>query len=359
MSIYKTLICLISGGGGKPREDPKKEKGKQKPVEKQAKKMKKRQREKSTSSSSGGESEQEASSSSSEEESSSSGSKTESSSSEEERQPKKKRARKQGIDWTKMEELWPMENRPELLKKKSFLKTLTVDQFFMFKKNHMEEVEKLGIGNIDYGKDKRPKEKKYKAEKDDCWSKLHKIRFKGLPYSKPRKYWKKVAKVQEPTYRHIALDHVGAEGTPEKTIVKMHNRMVAVELGMMIRENIMDMKQAKMAMLNYVAVLRSLHPLDYSGLSILRVLEEADWASGQGGDEKKRTGLVKKFFDDCARENAGKAVRGETPMTYEQVGSLAMLNQIRYQCEAQVPGNGTGTGKRYRYRQQYRCGRPV
>jgi hypothetical protein len=62
----------------------------------------------------------------------------------------------------------------------------------------------------------------------------------------------------------------------EATIVKMHNRRVPVEVEGLLRE-CKDCKQVQLAVFNFVAVLRSLHPADYGGLVILRVLMEAAW----------------------------------------------------------------------------------
>jgi hypothetical protein len=109
---------------------------------------------------------------------------------------------------------------------------------------------------------------------------------------------------------------MGVEGIVESSIVKMHNRRVPVELDGMMRE-VKDCKQVQVAVYNYVASLRSLHPMDYGGLVLLRVLIEAGWAEGLGS-EKQRVGVMKRFFDEAVSNNSGRAVRREPPMDFEQ-----------------------------------------
>jgi hypothetical protein len=113
----------------------------------------------------------------------------------------------------------------------------------------------------------------------------------------------------------------------------MHDRQVAVELDMLARCNYgketrtgekmawseaTEVKHIQEAVLNFATVQHAIWPADYSGLVILRVLVEARWGEIAGEDERKRLALVKKFFGDTARENAGRAVRREPPLDYEQ-----------------------------------------
>jgi hypothetical protein len=117
-------------------------------------------------------------------------------------------------------------------------------------------------------------------------------------------------------YRHVPLTHLGVEGVAEQAIVKMHNRRVPVDLDGMLKD-CKDCKQVQLGVFNYVAVLRSLHPVDYGGLVILRVLMESGWGENLGS-EKQRVALMKKFFEEAVKDNSGRAVRREVPMDYEQ-----------------------------------------
>jgi hypothetical protein len=118
------------------------------------------------------------------------------------------------------------------------------------------------------------------------------------------------------------------------TVVKMHNRRVPVEMDGMLKD-CRDSKQVQLAVFNYVAVLRSLHPIDYSGLVILRVLMEAAWAENLG-NEKQKVAVMKKFFEEVVRENSGRAVRKEVPLDYEQ--ARAKWLRVVASCCPQVGG---------------------
>jgi hypothetical protein len=106
------------------------------------------------------------------------------------------------------------------------------------------------------------------------------------------------------------------EGVQEQAIVRMHNRRVPVDLDGIMKD-CKDVKHMQLAVFNYVAVLRSLHPIDYGGLVMQRVLIEAAWGENMGS-EKQRMTVMKKFFEEVVKENSGRAVRGEAPLDYEQ-----------------------------------------
>ena len=78
------------------------------------------------------------------------------------------------------------------------------------------------------------------------------------------------------------------------------------------------MRHLQEAVLNYTVIMQALWPLDYSGFVITRVLIEARWGEAGGEAEKQRVKLVRKFFDDCMKDNSGRAVRDEPPLDYEE-----------------------------------------
>ena len=86
----------------------------------------------------------------------------------------------------------------------------------------------------------------------------------------------------------------------------------------MIIKDIKDVKQAQLAVFNFVAAQRYLHPIDMSGMTIMLVLIESGWGEAAGENEKQRILLIKKFFEDCAKENCSRAARREPPLSYEQ-----------------------------------------
>jgi hypothetical protein len=236
----------------------------------------------------------------------------------------KKKKRKQKIakdfDAELLEELWPVEDRPKRLQKKKVVQTMSMSKLLKMQESYTRVQEKKGIGKEVYGKDKKPKSVLFKAKKDDGEKKLHPARFESLPRIEPSRYWKNVPTVREHIYRHLPWQHLGVD-MPESTVVKMHNRKVPVELEMMARE-VKGMRQVKLGVMNYVGALRSLHPYDYGGFVIQMVLTEAGWGEHLGDSEPVRVKLVKRFFDDCCKENSGHAVRRQPPLSYEQVKTL-------------------------------------
>ena len=328
-------------GRKKPRNKTEKEmKGKKKATKKSGKdKEKEKRKKKKESSSSSSASPSDTSDSETEMGSSSESSSSESSSqSSSEEQQRKKSKKKKGtgkeVMWDLVNEMWPVESRPKHLQKRRIIEKMELGQIMKFKEHYEKEAEKRGMGSAACGSDMKVKKVKYKGGTDDSFSKLHPARFCRQPLALPKKFWKQVPTKRSEICRHFPLAHYGAEGqVNEATIVKMHDRQVAVELDMLARCNYgketrpgertpwmeaTEVKHIQEAVLNFATVQHAIWPADYSGLVILRVLVEARWGEIAGEDDKKRMMLVKKFFGDTVRENAGRAVRKEPPLDYEQ-----------------------------------------
>jgi hypothetical protein len=227
-----------------------------------------------------GDSSSEPSSSSSSDGSSKSGSSSEETSSEEsncseeeERRHKGKKSRKakeKEDDWQLLEEMWPLEARPAKLQSRKVVGRWSIEKIMEFKKQYEQEAERQGVGIAVFGRDKKRRAKRYKEMKDDGESKLHPARFERLPFSDPEKYWKKMPVKREEIYRHIKLDHYGAQ-VGEATIVRLHDRRVTVELDMFLRGNVLkgsekagevaDVRRLQEAVANYACVMQVLWPL--------------------------------------------------------------------------------------------------
>ena len=273
------------GSRGQKRKEEDQKKGEKS----KRKKSKKKGRESSSSSedmSSDDETPSSSSSSSSSEESSGSSSqssehKSSSEESEQERKKSKKGKAKKSkkgssggrIDWDLLEELWATEDRPRSLQDKKRIKEkkFTMSKLMKMKEHYEKENEKKGLGNAVYGKDKTPKAKRFKAMKDDGERKLHPARFESLPRVEPAKYWKKVPTSKTEIFRHLPLQHLGVTGVAETTVVKLHNRKVPIELKMLRKDPITEVKHVEDAMWNYVLLLRSLHPADHGAAIIHKV----------------------------------------------------------------------------------------
>ena len=343
----------------KPQQKAAANKQKKKPKQTAKKSRKSKKKEASTSSSSASSSsESSSSSSSSETDAETSSSASTSSSSEGEKGSKKKKKGGKKLDLDLLEMLWPKEDRPKRLQKKSVIESKSMSTMLRMKDQYTKEMEKKGMGAAVYGRDQKPKPVKYKAMRDDGEKKLHPARFERMPRAEPKEYWDQVPTGRPEVYRHLRLQHLGVENVPEATIVKLHDRKVPVELSMMARE-VNTMRQVQLAVCSYVTVMRILHPIDMGGVTVQWVLTEAGWAELLGDIEKDRVQLVKRFFDSCATENSGRAVRKEPPMDYDQVkarwykevaaafpmAALATMGQQMLAMGANTGGKGGAKGQ--------------
>ena len=235
--------------------------------------------------------------------------------------------------WELVNEMWPLDTRPKLLQCKKTVERMTIAEVSQFKEHYEKEEEKKGAGSAIYGKDRKLKPVNFEKGKDDGVARLHPARFElRMPLCAPKKYWSKMP-VRREVYRHFPLAHLGMEGqVSEATIVRMHDRRVPITLDMLYKGNAArdvkaekaewleptEIKHLQEAILNYVVLLHALWPVDYAGMVITRVLVEANWGIAAGGNEKARVALVRKFFDDTVRDNSGRAVRREPPLSYEE-----------------------------------------
>ena len=201
-----------------------------------------------------------------------SGTSDSSSSSSDDGWKKSRKGKRRGVDWELLEDLWPIEDRPRRLKEKRAVKGMSMGQLMRIKEQYEKENEKKGLGSAVYGRDKKPKAKKFKAQKDDGEKKLHPARFESLPRVAPAKFWKHVPTGRSEVYRHLPLQHLGVDGVAESTIVKLHNRKVPVELAMLRKEPVAEVRHVEQAVWNYVLILRSLHPADHGGLVLHKVI---------------------------------------------------------------------------------------
>jgi len=345
----RRLASKKTGRGAKPEAEPaasssKKGKKSKEPTEgrkkKGAKHSKPKRRKKSSSSSEDSSNRSEDSSSEDSEatsEESSRGS-DDSSSAEQakSRRKKKKRSSSTGAGsshWQLVNEMWSFESRPKLLQDKKRVEGMTIAEISQFKAHFEKEEEKKGVGAAVFGKDKKLSPVKVKKCIDDGDRQLSSSRFDlRMPVSAPKKYWSMVPKKRE-VFRHLLLNHLGLEGqVSETTVVRMHDRRVPVTLDMLYKANAFrevkqeqekwleptEVRHLQEAILNYVVVLWAIWPFDYAGFVIQRVLTESNWGRAAGESEKQRVALVRRFFDEVARENSGRAVRGQPPLVYEE-----------------------------------------
>jgi len=266
--------------------------------------------------------------------------------------------------------MWAYESRPKLLQDKKRVEGMSIAEISQFKAHFDKEEEKKGVGCAVFGKDKRLEPVKIKKGTDDGERKLSRARFElRMPICAPKKYWHKVPKKRE-VFRHMPLSHLGLEGqVSETTVVRMHDRRVPVTLDMLYKANAFkevktageswieptEIRHLQEAILNYSVILWAIWPFDYAGFVIQRVLVEANWGRAAGESERQRVQLVRRYFDEIMRENSGRVVRGQPPLSYEE----AKAKWIRG-LEAVFPGmsvlGGASAGVKPKQQQQQQDG---
>jgi hypothetical protein len=177
--------------------------------------QRKKGRKQSSSSSSGtSDSEESSNSSSSQSDSKSEGSSTGDSEQEGKKRKRAARSRKgkkiSEANWELLEELWPVEERPARLQSRRVVAglNLSMSKLLRMKDLYVKEQERKGVGAAVFGRDRKPKKKKFKKMTDDGEKKLHPARFVGLPRVDPKLYWDQVPGAAEEIYRHVPLDHL-------------------------------------------------------------------------------------------------------------------------------------------------------
>jgi len=236
------------------------------------------------------------------------------------------------IHWELVNSMWLLAQRPAHLQDKKVVCRLHLDTINAYKEHYEKEEEKTGARSAIFGRDQRPKKVRVPGGTDDNFKKLVQARFDlTLPLSAPKKYWEKMPH-KRAIYRHLPLAHLGLENSvSEKVVVAMHDRRNVIKLEMFHKANASkdktdkqewttptEVKHIQDAVACYSAIQRQLWPLDYSGLAITRALIDCKWGEIAGKDEKARCQLITRFFNEVAKENSGRAVRDEPPLTFDE-----------------------------------------
>jgi len=131
------------------------------------------------------------------------------------------------VTWTLLNDIWPLEERPQKLQDKRYVSQLSWQTLMGLQDRYEKEMEKKGVGAAIFGKDRKLSKVQFKKKADDCCEKLHPARWLRLPMTAPEKYWGKVPRAHEQRFRHLQLAHYGAESQiNEKVILSLHDRQV-------------------------------------------------------------------------------------------------------------------------------------
>jgi hypothetical protein len=202
-------------------------------------------------------------------------------------------------DWELLNIAWPIEERPEHLRKRENLRGRDLDSLMRLKREMEKVEEKKELGDEVFTRDATLKKTKYKAKSDDGFKKLHPARGCRQPLSVPSEwYGELIPKKREQVVRNFPVEHYGMAGqVSEKVIGKAHNRSVPLTFDQFSKNSFADntkndkppdlsVQQLQETVLNFAVVLHALWPSDYTAFAVFRVLIEAKWGDVAGNDNR-------------------------------------------------------------------------
>jgi len=81
---------------------------------------------------------------------------------------KKKKGRvSKDIHWELVNDMWDIADRPAHLRDKKVVCSMTIAEISLYKEHYEKAEEKKGTSNSAFGRDQRPKKKKFSGGKDD------------------------------------------------------------------------------------------------------------------------------------------------------------------------------------------------
>ena len=261
--------------------------------------------------------------------------------------------------WELLLPIWDVEERPEAMQHVATVNAMTLENVFAYKLHWEQQNKKEGKGDGSFGRDKKLPLKRFEAEDDNCGDKLHCVRFERGPMVEEDKYWERMPLRRKETFRHLPLEHDGAEGVVNENVVtRAHDRSLPLRLRMFAKGNFTkkgftasveskepaaDWESPKAvlavqeALCNLGDVFHKLWPLDNTPRRLWRVMVRYNYAAKWGVAEKDRCNLLEEFCDRVLRENSSRAAREKEPLSYRQ-----MKERWRDCMEECSSGDGTG-----------------
>ena len=214
-----------------------------------------------------------------------------------------------------------------------------------FEQDNLKSVE--GDLSASFSRDKKPRSKKFKADKDNGFKKLHPARFERYPLGDIKSWYKKVPRIRSHQFKSLPLQFSGSHNKVTlKTIQAMHDRTKILTFKMFHAGNInvgskpiqkvekrdesgiyssldycwespSSLSQVSDALLNYSVILLHLWPYDQTGLILQRLVNKYNYFSC-AATLTERVNLVATFFNTVLRENAARAGRKEVIMSFQE-----------------------------------------
>ena len=271
-------------------------------------------------------------------------------------------------NWSLLATIWPVKDRPDNLQRTDVVNAIDFTTLLGMAKYHKEA--RIGTAGqsskSSFTKDTLPNSTLFKEARDNGVKRLHEARFLRLPLVDQKKWWHLVPLTRNHKYRNIPLKFMGCQGqVAEKTVENAHDRSNAHQLKHFFSENISvnakplkkiertdedglstvldylweepsSLSHVQDAIINYQAVLHNLWPTDPTAIIILKVLNKYKWIAN-GDNLKDKVASCTSFFNSIMRENAGRAVRGEVIMSFEEQEHLLKDVLVAHGIQGTVP----------------------
>ena len=140
--------------------------------------------------------------------------------------------------WELSLSIWPLEDRPDAMRKPAVVNSMTLQNLFSFKEHYELLQKKEGKGESAFGSDRQLPVKLYKEQEDDATDLLHSIRFERGPVVELSEFWHLMPTKRSPTFRHLPLEHAGlASQINECVLTRAHDRTLPLRLRMFAKGN--------------------------------------------------------------------------------------------------------------------------
>ena len=271
------------------------------------------------------------------------------------------------LGWRWLSELWPLEERSELLRDPAAVASISIQDLHAMHKSYLlSKKEEKGRAK----KDTPPPVTVFAEEKDDCQTHLHSARWLRYPITSPKDWFTKMPIRRQPVFKALKLKFFGGSNClASKTIEKCHDRSETLSLKHFHTENatvasrskkeikrvndegevenevtdgwksVVGVTEAREAIHNYFMLMFHLWPLDPSPVIMARVLEKYNWVGVAGAEPKVRVSILTAFFNCVLQQNADRAINGDTVLSFDEQEELlkTRIQKAKYPTDSNTP----------------------
>ena len=287
-------------------------------------------------------------------------------------------------NWKLLNQMWEVDERPAFLQNRHTVNKIPFTNLCALHKNFLDSGGKQGAFSRGAAEEK-PLTIRYKAKCDNGLTKFHSARFERMPTPDPEVWYGLVPTKRSPVLKNLPLSCSGSEfAVAQQTVELFHDRTKALTLCKFYNGNFniqskpktetttftkdgsrksvdfnweecTSIDQIKEALINFAAISQQLWPLDYTPISMLRLMNKYKYLYN-GPDAKTRREIICKFFEVVSLENTNQARRKMPPICYEKheriLKDLCEKSGFRLEVPTSIPkindksGSGNGFGNK-------------